>query len=290
MTIQEATYFLLNKLRTIYPAGEAGQVTDRIMESVTGSNKTERMFYKTSAITEHEELRLQQYAERLMKHEPMQYVLNESWFCGLKFYVDNNVLIPRPETEELVEWVVSDVRRTMYDVRSGESAIRVFDIGAGSGCIPVVLKKKIKEAEVWSCDVSESALEVAKRNATMIGVDLNFLLLNFLDKERWDQLPRFDIIISNPPYVPEQDKSSMAPNVLNYEPHTALFVPDNDLLVFYRAIAEFGKKHLNTHGAIYTEIHESQGESAAQLFESFGYKTETRKDMQGKERIIKTFD
>lgn len=131
-------------------------------------------------------------------------------------------------------------------------------------------------------------MQVAKKNAAALGVDVNFFLLDFLNKEKRDHLPLFDIIISNPPYVPEKDKQQMRPNVLNYEPHTALFVPDNDTLIFYKAIAEFGKEHLNPNGVIYAEIHEDLGEAVSSLFNSNGYKTELKKDMQGKERLVKT--
>jgi len=213
MTMQEATWFILNKLRTIYSEGEASQITDWVMENLTGSKKTERMRYKNTAITQKEESQLEEFAERLMQHEPVQYVLNESWFCGLKFYVDKSVLIPRPETEELVEWVIkvvmsheSGVRSQKPEAGSDEHEIRILDIGTGSGCIPIALKRKLRKAEVWGCDITEAALLVAKKNAETLGADINFLLLDFLNKDKRDQLPSFDIIISNPPYVPEKDK------------------------------------------------------------------------------------
>jgi release factor glutamine methyltransferase len=282
MTMQEATYFVLNKLRTIYPEGEAGQITDWVMENLTGSKKAERMLYKNAAITGKEEVQLQQFTERLMQHEPVQYVLNEAWFCGLKFYVDKNVLIPRPETEELVEWVIANCRFPV-------DKLSIFDIGSGSGCIPISLKRKLRKAEVSGCDISEEALHVAKRNAETLGADVNFLLFDFLKKEQREQLPSFDIIISNPPYVPEKDMQEMQPNVLKYEPHSALFVPDNDALIFYKAIAAFGKDHLNLNGIIYAEIHENTGKEVSSLFKAAGYTTELKKDMQGKERMIKAF-
>jgi len=279
MTMQEATYFLLKKLRSIYSAEEAGQITDWVMESLTGSKKTERMLYKNSEITSNEETELQQLIKRLMQHEPVQYVLNEAWFCGLRFYVDKNVLIPRPETEELVEWIISNCKFPI-------DKLKILDIGSGSGCIPIALKRKLRKAEVWSCDISEAALQVAQKNASDLGVDVNFLQLDFLNKEQRDQLPSFDIIVSNPPYVPEKDKEQMQPNVLTYEPATALFVPDNDALIFYKAISEFGNQHLDKGGTIYAEIHENIGETVTQVFQS-NYTTELKKDMQGKERMIK---
>jgi len=280
MTMQEATYSMLNQLRSIYTEGEASQITDWAIEKLTGSKKAERMLYKNAAITNEEEILLQQYIERLMQHEPVQYVLNESWFCGFKFYVDKNVLIPRPETEELVEWVITNCRFPV-------DQLKILDIGSGSGCIPISLKRRIRRAEVWGCDISLPALEVAKRNAASLGTEINFIQLDFLDRQQWEQLPSFDIIVSNPPYVPEKDKATMQPNVLHYEPATALFVPENDPLLFYNAIAEFGKTHLNKSGSIYTEIHEDLGEAIMNTFQSTGYIAEIKKDMQQKDRMVK---
>jgi release factor glutamine methyltransferase len=281
MTMQEATYFMLNKLRNIYDQAEAGTITDWVMEHLTGSKKAERMLYKNAAITPGEERQLLKYAEQLMNHEPVQYVLNESWFCGFKFYVDKNVLIPRPETEELVEWIITNCKFPI-------SELKILDIGSGSGCIPISLKRKLRKAEIWGCDISEAALQVAKKNAIALGTDVNFIQLDFLDKEQWQQLPSFDIIVSNPPYIPEKDSAQMQPNVLKYEPPAALFVPDYDPLVFYKSIAEFGKQHLNKDGSIYIEIHENFGEATTKLFQENGYTAELKKDMQGKDRMIKS--
>ncbi len=281
MTIQEATYFILNKLRTICNEAEASTITDWVMEHLTSSKKAERMLYKNSAITPKEELQLQQFAERLLQHEPVQYVLNESWFCGLKFYVDKNVLIPRPETEELVEWIIANCRFPVDE-------LKILDIGSGSGCIPITLKRRIRKAEIWGCDISKKALVIAKKNAETLGTDINFVQLDFLNSASWAPLPSFDIIVSNPPYVPEKNRETMHPNVLNHEPATALFVPDTDPLIFYKAIAEFGKIHLNTNGIIYTEIHEDLGKETMEIFQSAGYTTELKKDMQQKDRMIKS--
>jgi release factor glutamine methyltransferase len=281
MTVQEATYFILNQLRRIYDEGESSQITDWVMEHITGSKKTERMLYKNAALTANEENQVKGYVERLLLHEPVQYVLNESWFCGFKFYVDKNVLIPRPETEELVEWIITDCKFPINE-------LKILDIGSGSGCIPVSLKRKLRKAEIWSCDISDEALQVAKKNAVALGTDVNFLPLDFLDKKQWIQLLSFDVIVSNPPYIPEKDAAAMQPNVLQYEPSSALFVPDNDPLIFYKAIAEFGKTHLNKGGTIYMEIHEDLGEAVENLFQSNGYTTEMKKDMQQKDRMVKS--
>lgn len=282
MTMQEATFYLLKKLRSIYPEGEASQITDWVMEHITSSKKAERMIYKKEAITDDEEKKLKQYTERLIQHEPVQYVLNEAWFYKMKFYVDKNVLIPRPETEELVDWIVREVGSQGSGVRSK----KILDIGTGSGCIAVALKKNLPAAEVWACDVSDEALTVARKNADSLDALIDFIPIDFLNKEEWKQLPHFDVIVSNPPYVPEKDKAQMQPNVLNYEPHTALFVPNDDALIFYKAIAEFAKEKLNANGSVYAEIHESLGEDVMKLFRSKGFSAELRKDLQGKERMI----
>jgi release factor glutamine methyltransferase len=280
MTVQQATYFLLNQLRTIYTEGEASSITDWVMEKITGSKKTERMLYKNELLQTDEEKQLQEAAQRLLSHEPVQYVLNEAWFCGLKFFVDKNVLIPRPETEELVEWIIGNCKFPV-------DRLSILDIGTGSGCIPVSLKRRIRKAEVWSCDVSEAALAIAKKNAENLGTEVKLLHLDFLNQNNWSQFPSFDIIVSNPPYVPEKDKNEMQPNVLDYEPHTALFVPDNDPLLFYSAIAVFGKTHLNPGGTIFLEIHENLGEAVSTLLKSQGYQTKIKKDMQGKNRMVR---
>lgn len=278
--MQEATYFLLNKTRGIYSEEASSKITDWVLEHITGSKKAERMIYKHEAITAEEEKQLKQYTERLLQHEPVQYVLNEAWFFGLKFYVDKNVLIPRPETEELVEWIIANLKFPIDE-------LKILDIGTGSGCIPIALKRRIRKAEVWACDISDLALTIARKNADDNGALVDFVGLDFLDKEQRAQLPQVDIIVSNPPYVPQKDKESMAKNVLDHEPHTALFVPDNDPLVFYKAIAEFGKGHLHKGGAIYCEIHESLGEDVSALFGSQGYTVELKKDMQQKDRMLR---
>lgn len=280
MTMQEATYYLIDQLQPIYGKPEANAITDLVMEKLTGSGKAERMIYKNEAITVKEEEQLKLYTDKLLKHEPVQYVLHEAWFAGLKFYVDPSVLIPRPETEELVEWIIEDVKFPVDE-------LSILDIGSGSGCIPITLKRRIKRTAVWGCDISESALEVAKKNADTLNAEVHYRLLNILEPAAWEPLPQFDIIVSNPPYVPASDKLSMSPHVLNYEPHSALFVPDEDPLLFYKAITGLGKQKLKKDGKIYCEIYEGLGEATASLFQKEGYKTELRKDMQQKNRLIK---
>ena len=281
MTITETARHITEELKTMYQEGEASTIAGWVLEYLTGKDKLEIASAKQTLLTTEQKEKLEPILNRLLQQEPVQYVLNESWFCGLRFYVDKNVLIPRPETEELVDWIITNCKFPVDE-------LKILDIGSGSGCIPVTLKRRLKKAEVWSCDISKEALAVAKKNTAALGTDVNFIQLDFLNSAAWAQLPPFDIIVSNPPYVPQKDKQTMQPNVLNYEPATALFVPENDPLIFYKAIAEFGKTHLNTNGSIYTEIHENQGKTTTELFQSAGYTTELKKDMQQKDRMIKS--
>ncbi len=279
MTIPEARKQLQDKLSTIYSKTEAGTISEWVIEHTTGTSRSDRILNKNPVLSELQTEFLKEAEKRLLTHEPVQYVLNEAWFCGMKFYVDKNVLIPRPETEELVEWIISNLKFPI-------DKLKILDIGSGSGCIPVALKRKLRKAEVWSCDISVDALKVAARNAETLGADVNFRQVDFLNPGERKKLSLFDIIVSNPPYVPEKDKEQMDPNVLNYEPHTALFVPDNDPLIFYRAIADFGKQHLSSNGSIFLELHEDFSKDVQSVFQQERFSTEIKTDMQGKERML----
>ena len=185
--------------------------------------------------------KIKRLTQELLTHKPIQYVLNEVWFAGIKFYVDENVLIPRPETEELCEWIVVNEKSK---VKSKKSKIKpqtslILDIGTGSGCIAVTLKKKMRDAEISALDVSEKALHVAEKNASSNNTEIQFYCLNILNEDEWKSLPHFDIIVSNPPYVKESEAAAMQKNVLKYEPHTALFVNDDDAFIFYNKIFFF---------------------------------------------------
>lgn len=281
MTIQNVTKYFIDHLKKNYNSRESATITDWVIENITGLKKTEQVIHKEKNLTGEQKLILEKYLQRLLNHEPVHYILNEAWFCGMKFFVDKNVLIPRPETEELVEWIISEFKSQKSKVK------KILDVGTGSGCIAISLKNKISQAEILACDVSDNALTIAKKNAHDLHVLIDLIQLDFLNKNQWEKLPSVDIIVSNPPYVLEKDKEQMEPNVLKYEPAEALFVPDNDPLIFYKAIADFGKEKLNANGSIYTEIHESLGETVTQLFHSKGYSTELRKDLQEKERMVK---
>jgi release factor glutamine methyltransferase len=284
MTIQLAYKQLLAQLYEVYDTREAENIADMVIEHVTSQRKIERILYKHLPVTEEQQQTLKSYIDQLLKHKPIQYVLGEAWFEGMKLYVNENVLIPRPETEELVEWIIEHA--TQNEKLKIKNSI--IDIGTGSGCIPVALKKRLTSAEVYAIDISGGALEVAKKNAQQQEVTVHFSQLDFLEESQWEQLPLFDIIVSNPPYVKKSEEQTMEKNVLQYEPHVALFVPDEDALKFYKAIAEFAKTHLNADGKIFVEINEALGQHAIKLFELSGFKDLTlKKDMQGKDRMIK---
>jgi release factor glutamine methyltransferase len=283
MTIQEARQRMVFQLYDIYDNREAGNIADLVMENITGWKKIDRILNKQVPLSGHQLALFNQYTSELLSHRPVQYILQEAWFAGLKFYVDEHVLIPRPETEELVEWIIADLNASQPD-----GSFTLLDIGTGSGCIAIALKKKLRTAAVFACDLSPSALAVAGKNSTENSTSINLLELDFLDESQWQSLPHFDVIVSNPPYIPSHEQPSMNRNVVDFEPHLALFVQNDDPLIFYRKIAEFGNQRLTTKGKIYVEIHENLAEEVQQLFTSRGFRfVETKNDMQGKARMIK---
>ena len=287
MTIQLSYRQLLAQLYEIYDSREAANIADWVIEHVTGQRKIERIVYKDLPVSAQQQQALQSITIELLQHKPVQYVLKEAWFCNMKLYVNENVLIPRPETEELVEWVgeeVSGIRLQVSDDRN----VSVLDIGTGSGCIAITLKKKTRNTDIYAIDISTEALKVAQQNAAQQNLEINYLQCDFLDKSKLEQLPVLDIIVSNPPYIQKSEEQTMAPNVLKYEPYIALFVPDEDALKFYKAIADFAETHLQLEGAIFVEINEALGQHVTNVFKDSGFKNVVlKKDRQGKDRMIK---
>jgi len=295
MTIDEARKEIIKNIRDIYEQNESNNIAELLIESITKLSRSERIIDGNRILSIAQENLLHSSNFRLQKHEPIQYIINEAWFAGMRFYVDKNVLIPRPETEELVEWVVEEYRieNTEDRIQNAEyrvqnSGFKILDVGTGSGCIAIALKNKLPLSEVWACDISDQALNIARINADALQATIDFVPLNFLDPGQRRQLPNVDVIVSNPPYVPQNEKTEMKRNVVEYEPSTALFVTDDDPLIFYKAIAEFGREKLNKGGRIYAEIHENLGEPVKGLFLSEGYQTvQLKKDLQEKDRMIK---
>ncbi len=281
--MKEAYRKTVSGLASLYDERETGNIANMLMEKITGFNRIDRLMHESDMLSVLQIEQWENNMQQLLIHIPIQYVLKEAWFAGMPFYVDENVLIPRQETEELVEWIYEELK-----IENEELKIKnLLDVGTGSGCISIVLKKKIATLDVVAIDVSESALNVAKKNASSLQAEIAFEQIDFLDEQSWDKLGVFDVIVSNPPYIRMSEAGTMSSNVLEHEPHLALFVADEDALLFYRKIAEFGKMHLNNKGKIFLEINETFGNQVASLFQNNGYKTELRKDMQGKDRMLK---
>ena len=281
MTTTQAYNDFQNQLKKIYDERESENISDWVFENVTGQKRWERR-NNPNKLKEAYFHQLQNYLQQLLVQKPVQYVLNEAWFYKMKFFVNENVLIPRPETEELVEWIIKNVRRTTYDVRC-----TILDIGTGSGCIPVSLKRELHNTNVTAIDVSEKALQVAKKNAESLNAKIDFLKIDFLNENNWKALPQFDIIVSNPPYIPFQEKEKLAKNVTAFEPDIALFVENKNPFIFYEKISTFAKSHLKQNGKIYVEVHEEYAENIKNIFENAGFISEIKKDIYGKERMVR---
>ena len=283
MTIQNAKERLLFQLYHIYEPREAGNITDWVLEHLTGWKKIDRIINKNLLLNQSQAETLERYITELSDHRPVQYVLGEAWFQGMRFFVNESTLIPRPETEELVEWVIED-----YKQQFSSQELRILDIGTGSGCIPISIKKKLPLTRIMSCDISKEAIEVARKNAEALGTDVEFVVSDILNEEEWRKFPELDIIISNPPYIPASDKLTMSSNVLNHEPHLALFVPDNNALLFYQAIVKLAERNLTASGFIYFEIHEGLAKAVTSLLKDEQFvDVLVRKDMQGKDRMVR---
>ena len=282
MTFNEARTVLTKELKNVYDSEELKNIIDLVIGFVTSLSRMEQLKDKKNYLTCEQLDSIDTITERLKKNEPVQYVLGEAWFAGMKFKVNKNVLIPRPETEELVDWIVKEAAG--HEPR----AVSILDVGTGSGCIPITIKKKLPQATVSAIDVCSEALFTATENAIELKAEVEFLLLDFLDEEKWKELAQYDIIVSNPPYVKQSEINTMHERVKEFEPHLALFVPDEDALLFYKKLADFSLKHLKPGGSLFVEINEVLGEQVVNLFRSTGFANiELRKDMQEKDRMIK---
>ncbi|MBO5251995.1 MAG: peptide chain release factor N(5)-glutamine methyltransferase [Bacteroidaceae bacterium] len=271
-------YQIREALRGYYPESEAASLAKLLLAEVFGFSTIELYGGKDKGFSEKEQKLLTDIISRLRKNEPIQYIIGRESFCGLTFEVNPHVLIPRPETQELVAWIVEDYRL--------EKGCRVLDIGTGSGCIPIALAHSLEGAEVEAWDISEEALQVARRNA-----ERNHVRVNFRRQDVFEAVPgelRYDVLVSNPPYITEQEKEDMEANVLDWEPSIALFVPDSEPLRYYQTIASLGFEMLEEGGPLYIEINRAYGKQTVQLLEKVGYnKVELRKDLFGNDRMIK---
>lgn len=270
----------LNELSALYDEKEIDSFFYLILESFHRKKRIDLALEPEMEMDALQLLRWESALAELKKQKPIQYILGETEFYGLPFLVNENVLIPRPETEELVALILAEGKG-----KREKGKVRILDIGTGSGCIPIALKKNLPEAEVSAIDVSEEALATAMKNAELNQVDVHFRLQDILAAQ--DLESSFDIIVSNPPYVRYLEKIEIQPNVLQYEPHLALFVADNDALLFYRKITALAQKHLTPKGKLYFEINQYLGKETVALVESFGF-TEVRlhQDIYGNDRMI----
>jgi release factor glutamine methyltransferase len=280
LTFAQAFYELKNKLQPLYDEREAAAIAHGLLHHITGLDRTQRLMQKEDKLTASQQAQYERSVGSLLQGTPLQYVTGTAWFMGKEYLVNNHVLIPRPETEELVQWVIDDWKTRRNRI--------IVDIGTGSGCISIALKSALPDAVVTAIDLSGEALSVAKGNAQTHHASIQFRQSDFLDSSQWEQFPQYDIIISNPPYIPLSDKESIPANVKDWEPSIALFVADDAPLVFYKAIAAFGKSHLNSNGNIYCELDPAHAAACKTLFEEAGYENVTlKKDIHGNMRMIK---
>lgn len=278
MSLNDIKQDLKKQLAGQYETVELNPILSILIEHITGWDQLHQALYKDSPITEAQILAFQTAAAELKAGRPIQYITGKAWFMGEAYTVNEQVLIPRPETEELVDWIVE------YAAIKGK-ALRILDIGTGSGCIAIALKKILPEAIVTAIDISPSALKVAASNAAALNVEIEFIPLDILNTAF---LPgQYDVIVSNPPYIPMQEIGNMELQVTAHEPNIALFVPDEDPLVFYKAIARLAKLHLTTNGQLFFEIHYDQGEAMVQLLDEMHFHAELREDLFGKDRMIR---
>ena len=277
----ETLAYIKESLKDLYPPSEISSLVRLIMERVSNIQPHHFLFCKDKILPEAEKNRIHEIVERLKEMEPIQYILGTADFYSLQFEVNPSVLIPRPETEELVEQVIID--------NEGKK-IKILDIGTGSGCIAVTLRKHLKQASIIATDISTEALDTARRNAKRNNATITFIQTDILNPEKAEMDIPFilDVIVSNPPYIKEEEHIDMERNVLDYEPHIALFVPDNDPLLYYWHIAHFGKKKLRRNGRLYFEINAAYGSMVVEMLEEEGYKDiELIQDLSGKDRIVK---
>ncbi len=269
--------YIRQSLNGLYPESEIKGFTKIIFNEVLHLNMLDIYMGKDIKLSPNQVDEVEQILSRLKKCEPIQYILEQARFCERNFYVNSSVLIPRPETEELVSLIISE---------NPHSKARILDVGTGSGCISVTLSKLLPDAKVAAWDVSEEALQVAKQNNDRFNACVAFDKVNILEYMPSEDL--FDIIVSNPPYVTVAEKEEMEHNVLDWEPHLALFVSDEDPLLFYRKIAEASRVMLSPSGKIYFEINQALGNEVRDLLAALGYqKVEIIKDLSGRNRIVK---
>jgi release factor glutamine methyltransferase len=289
MLLQEFKTYFSSQLSTIFPQTEIDSFFFLLIEDRLNLQRIDRVLQPDFLIAMEALQDLKDITKRLQNQEPIQYILGKTIFYGLPFLVDTHTLIPRPETEELVEWILQDTK--------DKTPIEILDIGTGSGCIAIALVKNLPNATVYALDISKEALAVATQNATHNNVKVTCIQANILDAKNLNHVisqrtthndVKLDIIVSNPPYVRELEKKEINKNVIENEPHQALFVTDENPLLFYKKIADLAKQHLKKEGTLYVEINQYLGEKTVEMFKEKGFKNlQLKKDFFGNDRMIK---
>jgi release factor glutamine methyltransferase len=268
------------ELTGIYSKEEIESLTFLIFEKLMGYTRTRFLLAKDEILIPEKLDEINQIVARLKNHEPIQYILGQTEFYGLPFYTVPEVLIPRPETEELVQWIIQENKFAKPII---------LDIGTGTGCIPVSLKKNIADSIVFACDISPVCIETARRNAELNNCDISVFEYDILAQTPEMNIPEPDLIVSNPPYVRESEKLQMEKNVLAFEPELALFVPDENPLIYYQRIAEFALNHLKDKGMLYFEINETFGQECSEMLRKMNFTSIVlKKDIHGKDRMIRS--
>lgn len=283
MTLKEFRNHFKNELSEVYPTTEIESFFFLLIEEYLGLQRIDTVLKPDFKIDEAKLSTLNKVLKRLKKQEPIQYIIGKTEFYGYPFFVNENTLIPRPETEELVEWIINEVENSHL---AKNKKLNILDIGTGSGCIPIALAKNLKNATISAIDVSSEALKMAKKNAEFNKVNINFIEKDILTANNLSE--SYDIIVSNPPYVRELEKVEIQNNVLENEPHLALFVSDDDPLIFYDKIAELAKTHLTKNGILFFEINQYLGLETVRILKEKAYKNIVlKKDLFKNDRMIK---
>jgi release factor glutamine methyltransferase len=280
MLIKQYRQEFISALRSIFDEKEVESFFYITLETFHGMKRIDLALQPNFELDAKQLLQWETVLAQLKTQKPIQYILGETEFYGLPFYVNENTLIPRPETEELVAWILSNLH-----IHTSTHSLKILDIGTGSGCIAIALAKNIPKAKVYAIDVSQKALAIAQKNALRNNVEVTFLEKNILKTN--DLEVQFDIIVSNPPYVRQLEKGEIQKNVLDYEPHLALFVEDHDALLFYRKIAQLAQKNLSQKGLLYFEINQYLAKEMLELLQKHNFKnSELKKDIYGNDRMI----
>lgn len=278
MSLQALKLAFKKELESQYENIELNSLLAMLFEHVTGWNQLNQMLHKEDPLSKAQMDTLQNALKQLKEGRPIQYIIGKAWFLSNEYTVNEHVLIPRPETEELVDWII-EYAQIM------DKPLQVLDIGTGSGCIPIALQLALPHCSIAGLDISEEALAIAQQNATHLNATVSWMQEDILSTT---YLPnQYDIIVSNPPYIPYKENVNMQVQVKQYEPSIALFVANEDPLIFYRTIARLGKQYLSQNGQLFFEMHYDQGKALLALFDEMGYHAELRQDLFGKDRMLR---